>query len=121
MGGFNYALLDSRDVLPGDGPAKNVIYELKLAAARQWLHFDFAVAELAVTAGLLLVAALDVGGTADGFTVRDFRGLECDINVIAALEARDHHLILLLACPAEQEFVRLRVAVESQRRVLFQN
>src|SRR3990172_5395790 len=118
MGGFNYALLDSRDVLPGDGPAKNVVYELKLAAARQWLHFDFAVAELAVTAGLLLVAALDVGGTADGFTVR---GFECDTNVIAALEARDHHLNLLLACPAEQEFVRLRVAVESQRRVLFQN
>ena len=55
------ALLDRRDVLPRDRAAEDVVLELEVAAARQRLDPDLAVAELAVAAGLLLVPAVRLG------------------------------------------------------------
>ena len=44
-----------------DRAAEDVVDELEVRAARQRLHADLAVAELAVAAGLLLVAAVRLG------------------------------------------------------------
>ena len=54
-------LLDRRDVLPRNRAAEDVVLELEVAAARQRLHADLAVAELPVPARLLLVAAVRLG------------------------------------------------------------
>src|SRR5205085_6838295 len=48
------ALLHRWDVLAWDGAAVDVVDELEIAAARQRLHGDLAVGELAVAARLLL-------------------------------------------------------------------
>ena len=53
--------LDGRDELTGDRAAEDVVLELEVAAARQRLDADLAVAELAVAAGLLLVPAVRLG------------------------------------------------------------
>ena len=45
----------------GMDAAEDLVDELELRAARQRLHLDPAIAELAVAAGLLLVPALHVG------------------------------------------------------------
>ncbi len=47
--------------LPRDRAAEDVVLELEVAAARQRLHADLAVAELPVAAGLLLVPAVRLG------------------------------------------------------------
>ena len=60
----------------GIDAAEDLVGEFELAAARQRLHADPAIAELAVTAGLLLVAALDVGRAADRFAIRDLGRLQ---------------------------------------------
>src|SRR5208337_846558 len=68
-------ILDSffyrRNEVSWNRAAKNVVDELELPATRQRLHFDFAIAVLAVPAGLLLVASLHVGLAPDGFAIRD--------------------------------------------------
>jgi hypothetical protein len=50
--------------------AHDAVFEDKASAARHGFHFDPAIAELAASAGLLLVAALDAGLALDGFLVR---------------------------------------------------
>src|SRR4051812_40310481 len=50
------ALLDCGDKVFWDGPAEDVVLEDEAAAARHGFHLDLAVAELPVSAGLLLVA-----------------------------------------------------------------
>ena len=55
----------------------------KSLAARQRLHADLAVAELAVAAGLLLVAAVALGRGLDGLAVGDLGLLEVDLDLVA--------------------------------------
>jgi hypothetical protein len=50
-------MLDRRDPLAGHGAAGDLVVELETLAARQRLDLDDDVAELAVAARLLLVAA----------------------------------------------------------------
>ena len=118
-GGFEDSLFDGGDEVFGDGAAEDVVDELELRAAGQGRHVDFAVAELAVSAGLLLVAALDVGGAADGFAVGHLGGLEDDLGVVAALELADDDLDVLLAGAGDEEVLGLRIAEEAQHGVLF--
>src|SRR5205807_8850994 len=68
---FNNALFHGRNVVLGNGSAKDVIHKLKVLAALQRLHLDLAVAILSVAAALLLVPSLDIGLAPDGFAVRD--------------------------------------------------
>ena len=63
--------LDRRDELPRDRAAEDVVDELEVAAARQRLDLDLAVAELAVAAGLLLVPAVRLGRRRDRLAVRE--------------------------------------------------
>src|SRR6185503_20380463 len=80
--------LHGRHVLPGDGAAEDLVHDLEIRAPRQRLHRDLAVAELAVPAGLFLVApvCLDLGR--DGLSVRDARRFERDLDAEPAAELR---------------------------------
>ena len=80
---------------------------------------DFAVAKLAVTAGLLLVAALRVGFAADGFAIGNLGRFQRDFSVVALLEAADDGLNVRLAGAGNQELVGLRIAEEANEQVLF--
>ena len=102
-----------------DRAAEDVVDELELAAARQRLHPDLAVAELAVAAGLLLVAAVRLDARRDRFPIRDARRLEQHFDAETPLQFRDRHLDVQLALAGEQQFVGLRIAVVVDGAVLF--
>ena len=118
-GGVANAFFDGRNEVLRNGAAEDVVDELELAAARQRLHLDLAVAVLAVAAGLLLVAALHVGLAADGLAVRDLGRLQVDLGVIALLELRDDDFNVLLPGAGDQEFLGLRIAEEAQHGIFF--
>src|SRR5204863_9662998 len=99
--------------IPRYRAAENLVGELEFSAARQRLHLDPAIAELSVTAGLLLMTALNVRRPADRLPVRDFRGFQRHVHPVTALQAADHDFHVLLARPRQQELARLRVAVEA--------
>ena len=67
------ALFDRRDPLLGDRPAVDFFFEAEAFAASERLHLDDHVAELAVAARLLLVAAFLGHRFADRFAVADGR------------------------------------------------
>ena len=104
-------LLDRRHELARDRAAEDVVDELEIAAARQRLEPDLAVAELPVAAGLLLVAAVRLGRGGDRLAVRDPRQLQVHLDAEAALQLRDRDLDVRLALAGEQQLLRLRVAV----------
>ncbi len=100
-------------------PPKISLTNSNLPAARQRLHLDFAIAELAVAAGLFLVAALHVGSAANGFAIRHFGRLQDHFGVIPVLQLRDDDFDVLLAGARDQELLGLRVAEKTQHGVLF--
>ena len=65
------ALLDRRDVVARHHAAGDLVLELEAGAARQRLDLEHDVAELAVAAGLLLVAAALRDRLADGLAIAD--------------------------------------------------
>ncbi len=99
-------LLHGGDELPGNGAAENVVHELEVGAARERLHLDLAVAELAVAAGLFLVAAVRLGGGLDRLPIRNARRLQVDVHAEAALQLRHRHFDVQLALAREQELLR---------------
>src|SRR5208283_1644710 len=104
-----------------DGAAKNIVDELELnfGIARQRFHLDFAIAVLAVATGLLLVASLDVGLTANGFAVGYLGRFQHDFGVVPLLHLRDYDFDVLLSGARDQEFLGLRVAEEAQHGIFF--
>ena len=89
----------------------------KSLPARQRLELDLAVAELAVTAGLLLVAAVRFGGGGDRLAVRNARQLQRDLHAEPPFQFGHRHLDVRLSLPGEQQLLRLRIAVVADRRV----
>src|SRR5580700_561195 len=71
LGRFDNAFFNSRDEVPGDSAAEDLVFERELPSTRQRFHANPAVAELAVSSGLLLVAALHVGPATNGFAIRN--------------------------------------------------
>ena len=116
---FLDALLDGGNELPRDRAAEDLVDELELAAARQRLHADLAVAELAVAAGLLLVPAVRLDARGDRLAIRDARRLEQHFDAEAPLQLRDRDLDVHLALAGEQQLVRLRIALVVDRRIFF--
>ena len=116
---FHDAFFHRGDEVLGDGAAEDVVDELEVAAAGQGFHLDLAVAELAVAAGLLLVAALHVGLAADGLAVRDLGRPEDDFSVVALLELGADDLDVLLAGARDEELLGLGIAEEAHHHVLF--
>ena len=86
---FAHAFLDRRNPLLGNRAAVDPLLELEALAARQRLHFDDHVAELAVAARLLLVAALLGDRLADQFAIADRRRVALHLDSVAALQPRD--------------------------------
>jgi len=60
-----------------------------------------------MSAGLLLVPALDVGFAADSFAIRDFRRFERNVYAVAPFQPADDDLDMLLPATAEQKFLGL--------------
>ena len=118
-GRLDDALFDGGDEVAGDRAAEDFVAELEAAAAGHGLHANLAVAELAVAAGLLLVASLRLGLGADGFAIGHLGGLEGDFGVVALFEAADDGLDVRLARAGDEELVGLRVAEEADEQVLF--
>ena len=116
---FLNALFHRRNELARDRAAEDVVDELEVRAARQRLDLDLAVAELAVAAGLLLVAAVRLGRRLDRLAIRDARRLEVDVDAEAPLQFRDRHLDVELALAVEQQLLGLRIAAVADRRILF--
>ena len=77
------ALLDRRPEVERDGAAEDLVLELELLAARQRLEDDLAVGELAAAAGLLLVAAVPLGGAVHGLAVGDLGRMEDEVHLVA--------------------------------------
>ena len=98
-----------------DRAAEDLVDELELAAARQRLHADLAVAELAVAAGLLLVAAVRLDARRDRLAVGDAWRLQLHLDAEAALQLRDRHLDVQLPLAGEQQLVGLRIALVADR------
>src|SRR5690606_29776619 len=91
-----HALLDGRDILPGNRAAVDFLVELKAFAAAQGPDFDDDVAELAVAARLLLVAAVLPDRAADTLAIADRTGLRADDDAVAALEPGDDQVQMLV-------------------------
>ena len=105
----------------GIAPPKTSFSNENFRAARQRLHADPAIAELAVAAGLLLVAALHVGLAANGFAIGNLRRVQLHVHAVALLQAADDDFHVLLPRAGQQELLGLRIAIEAQRLILFQN
>ena len=103
---------------PGITPPLIAFDELEALAVLARLDLDVAVAELAAAAGLLLVAAVRLGGLADRLEVRDPRRVQLDLGAEAALHPVDDHLDVDLRQPGDDLLAGLRVAVDVERRVL---
>jgi hypothetical protein len=93
-----------------DGAAEDLVGEVELLAARQRLDGDLAVGELAAAAGLLLVAAVTVGGLEDGLAVVHLGRMQDDVDVEAVMQLGDRDLDVLLVGARQQVLVRLGVA-----------
>src|SRR5204862_5082647 len=98
--------------------AEDVVHELEVAAARQRLELDLAVAELPVPAGLLLVPAVRLGRGGDRFAIRDPRQLQRDLDAEPAFQLGDRHLDVRLPLTGEQQLLGLRIAGVADARVL---
>ena len=83
------SFFDRGNVVLRNRAAEDVVDELELAAARQRLHLDLAIAVLPVAAGLLLVASLHVGLAANRLAIRNLGRLQHHFGVIALLQLRD--------------------------------
>ena len=103
----------------GIDSAEDLVDQLELAAARQRLETDLAVAELAVSAGLFLVAAVGFHALRNGFAIRNARRLEQHFDAEAALQLRDRDLDVHLSLAGEQQLVGLRIALVLDGRILF--
>src|SRR5437899_11309011 len=112
LSGLDNSFFHSRNIVSRNRAPEDFVYKLEIGTARQRLHANPAVAELPVTAGLLLMPTLDVGFAPDGLTIRNFGRLECDIDAVTLFQAADDHLDVLLSAAREQKLLRLWVAVE---------
>src|SRR5208283_5278993 len=118
---FHYALLDRGYEVSGNRAAKHFVGKLKLRAAFERLHADPAIAELPMSASLLLVASLDVGPAADRLAIGNLGSVQFHFDAVAFLKTADNHLDVLLSAARQQELFRLRIAIEAQRQIFFQD
>src|SRR5205823_10420185 len=80
--GFLDAVLDSRDVFPGNGPANNLVFNLDAFATFVWFEGDTGMAVLAASTRLADEFAFAFGGFGDGFAVSDLRRASVGLDFI---------------------------------------
>ena len=110
------ALVDSRNQAAGDGAALDLVHEL-VAHVGVGLEAQPAVAELAGTAGLLLVTALGLGLVADGLAIRDAHRDELGLDVGGFLHADEQRVDLLVAHGGEDGLMGFLVATDLDGRI----
>ena len=120
-GRFHDSLFHRGNEIARNGAAENFIGEFELAAAREGLQANPAIAELAVAAGLFLVPALDFGPATNGFAIRNLRRVQLHVDAVALLQTADDDFDVLLAAAREQKFLGLRIAIEAQRLIFFED
>src|SRR4051794_25475986 len=89
---------------------------LGLGAAGKRIHADMHLAELAAAAGLLLMAITALGGGLNRLTKRNLGWLGIDVELVAAVQPLADDLQVQLAHARRDELLRLRIAVEAERR-----
>src|SRR5439155_4411899 len=97
------ALFHGRNERWGNGSSENVVHELEIRTAAERLNADLAVAELAVSAGLLLVPSVRLGRRLDGLAVRNTRRLEVHVHPKPAFQLRDGDLDVHLPLSRQQK------------------
>ena len=112
------AVLDRGDPLLGHRAAVDLLLEHEAGAARQRLHLDDHVAELAVAARLLLVPALLGHRLADGFAIADGRRVALHLDPEAPLQPRENGVEMLVVDSAQADFVIGVVMLDDQRGIL---
>src|SRR4029079_9573597 len=89
--------------------ADDLFVEFKTRAARHRLDFQPDVAELAMTAGLVLVALACRDRFADGLLIADRRRLRFDVDAETILEPLERDAQMHLALPPQHDGVGLAV------------
>ena len=111
-------LVDGRPEALRDHAADDLVHELVADVALDRLDHDRAVAELAASAGLLLVARVRARLLADRLEIGHARLVQLDVDAEAALRALERDLDVHLAHPGEDLLPGLLVAAQAQRRIL---
>ena len=112
------ALFNSREEVLRHAAAEHLLFEDDLLAVAG-LEVDDDIAELAMTAGLLLMTALLLAGLADGLAVSDTRSLEADFHAELILQLGFDHVEVLLAQTADDLLMGLGVVDVAQGGVFF--
>ena len=115
---FN-AFLNRWNIVLRNRAAENIVHELELGPARQRFHLDFAIAVLAMTAGLFFVASLHVGFAANGLAIRHLRRLQHHFGVIPLLHFGNCDFNVLLPISGNQKFFGLRIAEKAEHGIFF--
>ena len=77
------------------------------------------VTVLTGTAGLLLMLTLYIGGTLDGFSVRDLLRYHIDADTVFGFQFAERDVQLAFALTADQRLPCFFVSDQRQRRILF--
>jgi hypothetical protein len=115
-----HAFLDRRDPLLRYGSAVDLLVKLEAFATGQRPNLDDHVAELAMTARLLLVAPLLGHVAPDRLAIANGRRTRLHLDPISAFQPVQHRAQMLLVHSAETHFVRVLVLLEHQRRVFLE-
>ena len=105
------ARLDRRDELARHGAADDLVLELEALAARERADLDLDVAELAVPARLLLMAAVRVGALADRLPVGRARRVRLDLDIVLVLQPVEGDAQMDLALTPQQGLVGLALVL----------
>ena len=112
------ALFHRADIVARHRAADHLLGELEALAARQRLDVEHDVAELAVAAGLLLVAAALDDRLADGLRVADRGRMRFDLDAEAIAQPLARHAQMHLALAPQHGVVGLGVHHDAERRIL---
>src|SRR5581483_553650 len=112
---FNDAFLDGRYPLPRHSAAMDLLFEHEAGAAGQRLHLDDDIAELAVAARLLLVAALLSHRFADRFAVADARLVALHLDSVAPFQPGEHGVEMLVIDSAQSDLMVRVVMLHDER------
>ena len=110
------SLFDCREEVLGNGAADNLFFEHKVVFA-VGLEANPNIAELTVSAGLLLMSAVNLNGLFDGFSVSNARSGKSDFHAELCFELVDDKVEMLFAQTGEYLLSCFVVRVISDRRI----
>ena len=117
MQSVDHALFHRADIVARHRAADHLFVKLETGAARHRLDFQHDVAELAVAAGLLLVAAALGDRLADGLLVTDRGRMRFDVDAEAVAQPLQRDAQMHLALPPQHDVVGPRIVDHGQRRI----